>query len=112
MRGVVQGTRKDRLLSIAGAVLTAVLVFGATPAVLLILVGDPLGHGLGHAWAQWARITMASLTGVAWVAWAACGVQLARGVITHIRRGHVGLPAGAALSERLAARIAAGIFAM
>jgi len=96
MRGVVQGTRKDRLLSIAGAVLTAVLVFGATPAVLLILVGDPLGHGLGHAWAQWARITMASLTGVAWVAWAACGVQLARGVITHIRRGHVGLPAGAA----------------
>ncbi len=52
---------------------------------------------------------MSVLAVVAWVAWAACCIQLTRAVVQHVRRGHVGLPNGAPLTERIAASIAQGI---
>ncbi len=55
---------------------------------------------------------MCALVLAAWVAWAFCGAQLVRGVAVHVRRGSVGLPLGASLIDRLAARIALGILAL
>ena len=46
------------------------------------------------------------------MAWAFCCAQLVRGVAVHLRRGSVGLPVGASLMDRLAARIALGILAL
>jgi LysM repeat protein/DNA-binding SARP family transcriptional activator len=97
---------------VTGSILTTLLVFGATPAVLLTVVGDPLGDGMGHQWNQGARLLLAALALVAWVAWAVCCTQLARAVVEQVRSGHVGAPAGAVLTDRVAARIAAGILSL
>jgi DNA-binding SARP family transcriptional activator len=102
--------RRARIISdVVGSVLTALLAFGATPLVLFLLVGDPLGHGLGHTWSHASRLTLTVLAGLAWVAWMGCCLQLIRDVRVHVRRGSVASLVGAALSERVAARIAAGI---
>ncbi len=95
-----------------GSILTTLLVFGATPAVLLTVVGDPLGNGMGHQWSLVARLLLAALALVAWVAWAVCCTQLARAVVEQVRSGHVGAPAGAALTDKVAARIAAGVLSL
>ena len=95
-----------------GSILTTLLVFGATPAVLLTVVGDPLGDGMGHQWSLEARLLLAALALVAWVAWAVCCTQLARAVVEQVRSGHVGTPAGAVLTDRVAARIAAGVLSL
>jgi DNA-binding SARP family transcriptional activator len=92
--------------------LTALLVFGATPAVLSIVVGDPLRHGLGHQWDLGMRVALTGLALVAWVAWAVCSIQLARAVVVQVRRGDVDAPEGALLTERVAARIAAGVLSL
>jgi DNA-binding SARP family transcriptional activator len=98
---------------VAGTLLTALLVFGATPTVLVIVVGDPLGNGLGHQWGQPIRIILAVVALVAWVAWVACCTQLTRAVVEQVRRGHVTAPtSGALLTERMAARIAAGVLSI
>jgi hypothetical protein len=91
---------------------TALLVFGATPAVLVTLVGNPLGHGLGHQWGYASRIALALLAAVAWVAWAVCCTQLGRAVVVQVRRGTVSIPAGAVWTERLAGWLAGGILSL
>jgi DNA-binding SARP family transcriptional activator len=101
-----------RLADVAGSVLTTLLVFGAVPAVLVTVVGDPLANGLGHHWSHTARLAISVLALVAWVAWLACCAQLSRAVVHHVRRGQVGLSDGAPLTDRLAARIAVGILAL
>ena len=105
-------TFSRRALDVMGSILTTLLVFGATPAVLLTVVGDPLGNGMGHQWSQLARLLLAALALVAWVAWAVCSTQLARAVVEQVRSGHVGAPAGAALTDKVAARIAAGVLSL
>jgi len=101
-----------RALDVTGSILTTLLVFGATPAVLLTVVGDPLGGGMGHQWSQGARLLLAALALVAWVAWAVCCTQLARAVVEQVRHGHVGTPTGGVLTDRVAARIAAGVLSL
>jgi DNA-binding SARP family transcriptional activator len=95
-----------------GSLLTALLVFAATPTVLVTVVGNPLGDGLGHQWRVGGRFVLAAVALVAWLAWLACCTQLTRAVIAHVRRGHVTTPAGAVLTERVAARIAAGVLSV
>jgi hypothetical protein len=109
-RGGASLTR--RALDVTGSILTTLLVFGATPAVLLSVVGDPLGGGMGHQWGQEARLLLAAVALVAWVAWAVCCMQLARAVVEQVRRGQVGSTTGAVLTDRVAARIAAGVLAL
>jgi DNA-binding SARP family transcriptional activator len=105
-------TLSRRLLDVTGSILTTLLVFGATPAVLLVVVGDPLGDGLGHQWSTGMRLLLAALAVVAWVAWAMCCTQLVRAVVEQVRSGHVGAPTGAVLTDRVAARIAAGVLTL
>jgi DNA-binding SARP family transcriptional activator/LysM repeat protein len=97
---------------VVGSLLTALLVFGATPAVLLAAVGNPFGGGLGHQWGHAGRAALAAVVAVAWLAWAACGLQLVRAVVVQVRRGQVSVPAGAVLTERVAGRIAAGVLSL
>jgi DNA-binding SARP family transcriptional activator len=97
---------------VVGSLLTALLVFGATPAVLLAAVGNPLSHGLGHQWGHVGRVALAALVAVAWLAWAACCLQLVRAVVVQVRRGQVSVPAGAVLTERVAGRLAAGVLSL
>ncbi len=109
-RGGAPFSRRAR--DVTGSILTTLLVFGATPAVLLTVVGDPLGGGMGHQWSQGARLLVAALALVAWIAWAVCCTQLARAVVEQVRRGHVGTLTGAVLTDRVAARIAAGVLSV
>jgi DNA-binding SARP family transcriptional activator len=101
-----------KLGEVAGSALTALLIFAAVPAVLIIVVGDPLSGGLGHQWHHLERTAFAVLTASTWVSWVACSTQLLRSVVLHVRRGEVGLPLGAPLTERIAARIAVGVLAL
>jgi hypothetical protein len=105
-------TFSRRALDVIGSILTTLLVFGATPAVLLSVVGDPLAGGMGHQWGPEARLLMSALALVAWVAWGVCCTQLARAVVEQVRSGHVGAPPGALLTDRVAARIAAGVISL
>jgi DNA-binding SARP family transcriptional activator/LysM repeat protein len=107
-----RGASPRRLTDIVGSGVTTLLVFAAVPTVLVVLVGDPLAGGLGHHWDHPARVAMSALALVAWVAWLACCAQLIRAVLHHVRRGHVGLPLNAPLTDRIAARIAVGILAL
>ncbi len=107
--------RKDlgkKAVDALGSLLTTLLIFAAIPAVLVTVVGYPLGDGLGHQWGVPARAVLTGLTLVAWVAWLACCTQLTRSVVTQVRRGHVTTPVGAVLTERVAARIAAGVLSL
>ena len=100
------------LLDITGAVLASVLAFAAVPTALVLVVGNPLTTGLGHAWPALPRDTMCALALAAWVAWVACCAQVVRTVVVHVRRrdGHVA--ADATLVERVATRIAVGVLAL
>ena len=101
-----------RLLDVAAAACAALLAFTAVPAVLVLIVGDPLGGGLGHTWRPLPQAALCLLVLVAWVAWAACCAQLLRAVVAHVRRGEVRSGMGASLLDRLAARIAFGVLAL
>ena len=94
-----------------GAAVTALVVFVAVPSVLAVVVGNPLGGGLGHACPPASRDAMCAALLAAWIAWAACCAQLIRAVAAHVRRGETGAPLGASVLDRLAARIAMGILA-
>ncbi|MGO8859756.1 MAG: LysM peptidoglycan-binding domain-containing protein [Acidimicrobiales bacterium] len=94
-----------------GSLLTALVVFAATPTVLVVVVGSPLGHGLGHQWGQGVRIALTALAALTWVAWAACCAQLTRSIAEQVRRGQASAPTGA-LAERIAARIAGGVLSL
>src|SRR6185437_3634454 len=96
-----------RALDLLGSLLTALLVFAATPTVLVTVVGNPLGDGLGHQWRQGGRVALALVALVAWLAWLGCCTQLTRSIVAQVRRGQVSVPPGAIFSERVAARIAA-----
>jgi DNA-binding SARP family transcriptional activator len=96
---------------VTGSLLTALVVFAAIPTVLIVVVGSPLGQGLGHQWGHGVRLALAALTAVTWLAWAACCTQLTRSVVEQVRRGQVSAPTGA-LAERIAARIAAGVLSL
>ena len=98
--------------TLLGSLLTTLLIFAAIPAVLVTVVGYPFGNGLGHQWGTPARAVLTGVTLVAWVAWLACCTQLTRSVVTQVRRGHVTTPVGAVLTERVAARIAAGVLSL
>ena len=87
-------------------------MFLAVPAVLGLVVGNPLRGGLGHAWPAASRDALCAVVAAAWVAWAACSAQLIRGVAARVRRGEPGQPAGVSVIDRLAARIAVGILAL
>jgi DNA-binding SARP family transcriptional activator len=90
----------------------ALLAFTAVPAVLVIVVGNPLAGGLGHSWQPAPRDALVALALAAWIAWAACTSQLVRGVALHVRRGEV-RPVGIATPlDRIAARIAVGVLAL
>ena len=105
--------RRTRALSdVASAAAAALVVFVAVPAVLVVVVGNPLAGGLGHAWPAASRDALCVVVLVAWVAWAACSAQLVRAVATRVRRGDGGAPAATSVRDRLAARIAVGILAM
>ena len=67
---------------------------------------------MGHQWGQEVRLLLAALALVAWIAWAVCCTQLARAVVEQVRSGHVGTQAGAVLTDRVAARMAAGVLAL
>jgi DNA-binding SARP family transcriptional activator len=101
-----------RILDIAGAAVAALLAFTAVPAVLVVIVGNPLAGGLGHAWRPLPRDALCVLVLAAWVAWAACCGQLVRAVVTDVRRGEVGVPHGSSILDRVAARIAFGVLAL
>jgi len=96
---------------VTGSLLTALVVFAATPTVLIVVVGSPLGQGLGHQWGHGARLALTALTAVTWLAWAACCTQLIRSVVEQVRRGQASAPTGA-LAERIAARIARGVLSL
>lgn len=102
--------RRGRDVAVGGA--AAVVAFAAVPAVLVLLVGDPLPH-------RWDRAALLSSAGLfdllaaaAWVAWVACAWPLMRSVVGHVRRRESSAPDGARLVERLAVRIAAAILAL
>ena len=82
------------------------------PAVLVVVVGNPLTGGLGHAWRPLPRDALCLLVLAAWVAWAACCAQLLRAVVMHVRRGEVGPRQDSSVLDRLAARIAFGVLAL
>jgi DNA-binding SARP family transcriptional activator len=103
---------RRRVLDALGAAVAAGLVFCAVPAVLVLVVGNPLRGGLGHTWHSETRDVLCALVLAAWVAWAFCCAQLVRGVAVHVRSGTVGLPVGASVIDRLAARIAVGVLAL
>jgi DNA-binding SARP family transcriptional activator len=104
--------RRHRTLDVAGAVLAALLAFTAVPAVLFLVVGDPLSGGLGHGWTTAPRDALFALTLAAWVAWAACCAQLIRAVISYVRNGGPDPLGSASILDRLAARIAVGVIAL
>jgi DNA-binding SARP family transcriptional activator len=82
------------------------------PAVLILVVGNPLSGGLGHAWHPVPRDVLCILVLAAWVAWVACCAQLVRAVGEHVRRGDVGALRNASIVDRIAARIAVGVLAL
>ncbi len=104
--------RAKRFVDVLGAACAALLAFTAVPAVLLVIVGNPLAGGLGHGWRPLPRDVLCLLVLAAWVAWAACCAQLLRGVVTHVRNGEVGMPGGPSVLDRVAARIALGVLAL
>jgi hypothetical protein len=53
---------------VLGAVLAALLAFTAVPAVLVLVVGNPLSGGLGHSWQPVPRDLLCALALAAWVA--------------------------------------------
>ncbi|HEX4128276.1 MAG TPA: LysM peptidoglycan-binding domain-containing protein [Acidimicrobiales bacterium] len=99
-------------MDIAAAACAALLAFTAVPAVLVVIVGNPLGGGLGHAWRPLPHAVLCLLVVAAWVAWVACCAQLLRAVVAHVRRGEVGTGHGSSVLDRLAARIAFGVLAL
>ena len=103
---------RNKIIDVMGSLLTVLLTFLATPAILLTAVGNPLDSALGQQWSQGARDLLAVVVLVAWVAWFACCTQLARAVIEQVRQGHVSAPAGAVLTEQIASRIAAGVLTL
>jgi DNA-binding SARP family transcriptional activator len=105
------GTPWRRLVDIVGAAIAALLAFLAIPAVLVMVVGNPLSGGLGHTWQPASRDALCVLVVAAWLAWAACCAQLGRAVVVRVREREVGVLAGASVLDRLAARIALGVVA-
>jgi DNA-binding SARP family transcriptional activator len=104
--------RSHRAVDVVGAFVAAILAFTAVPAVLVLVVGDPLSGGLGHSWQPAPRDGLVALALAAWIAWAACTSQLVRAVVVHVRRGEV-RPIGIATPlDRIAARIAVGVLAV
>ena len=104
--------RRRRVADVVGASVTALVVFVAVPAVLAVVVGNPLGDGLGHALPPASRDALCAAVLAAWIAWAACCAQLIRAVAARVRRGETNAPHGASVLDRLAARIAIGVLAM
>jgi DNA-binding SARP family transcriptional activator len=96
---------------VVAAALAALLAFTAVPAVLVLVVGDPLSGGLGHAWQPLPKGALCILALAAWVAWAACCAQLARAVVVRVRSRDVTAPVGGSVLDRLAVRIAVGVLA-
>ncbi len=104
--------RPSRILDIVGAAVAALLAFTAVPAVLVLIVGNPLAGGLGHAWRPLPRDALCLLVVAAWVAWVACCAQLLRAVVAQVRNGEVGVRQSSSVLDRLAARIAFGVLAL
>jgi hypothetical protein len=104
--------RPSRILDLVGAAIAALLAFTAVPAVLVLVVGNPLAAGLGHAWRPLPRDALCLLVVAAWVAWVACCAQLLRAVVAHVRNGEVGVRQGSSVLDRVAARIAFGVLAL
>ena len=100
------------ILDVVGAAVAALLAFTAVPAVLIVVVGNPLSGGLGHTWRSQPRDALCVLALAAWLAWAACCAQLVRAVVAHVRRGEVGTLGGTSVVDRVAARIAVGVLAL
>ena len=104
--------RPSKVLDVVGAAVAALLAFTAVPAVLVLVVGNPLSDGLGHAWHPVARDALCALVLAAWVAWVACCAQLVRTVVEHVHHGDVGPLGNASVVDRIAARIAVGVLAL
>ncbi len=104
--------RQSKVLDVAGAGVAALLAFTAVPVVLVLVVGNPLSGGLGHAWRPVPRDALCVLAVAAWMAWAACCAQLVRAVGEHVRHGNIGPPGNASVVDRIAARIAIGVLAL
>ncbi len=101
-----------RVTDVLGAAVAALLAFTAVPAVLVLVVGNPLSGGLGHSWQPAPRDALCALALAAWIAWAACTSQLLRGVVAHVRRGEVRPLGLMSPLDRVAARIAVGVLAL
>ncbi len=102
--------RVQRVLDVVGTVAAALLAFTAVPVVLVVVVGDPLSGGLGHAWAAGPRDALCVATVAAWIAWASCCAQLLRAVVAHVRGGEIRI--GMSVLDLLASRIAVGVLAL
>ncbi len=99
------------MFDVLGAVAAALLAFTAVPVVLVVVVGNPLSGGLGHAWQAASRDALFVVALAAWIAWAACCAQLVRAVVAHVRSGDV-RGHGASVLDLVAARIAVGVLAL
>ncbi len=104
--------RRPKALALFGSLFSALVIFAVTPAVLWLSIGEPWAERFGSHWAPGVTTTVSGLALVAWVAWAACGLGLLRSVVDHLRAGRIDEPHGAPLTERLGARIAAGILTL
>ena len=110
--GPTSRRRSRRVADVAGAGVAALLAFTAVPAVLVLIVGNPLSGGLGHTWQPASRDALFGLAVAAWIAWAACTSQLVRGVVLHVREGEVRPVGIVSPLDRVAARIAVGVLAL
>jgi DNA-binding SARP family transcriptional activator len=102
--------RRRPVLDVLGSVITALVVVGGVPAVLLILIGAPWSSTSGRHWSSDTQTLLVVLALVAWAAWAICCAQLTRAVIAQVRAGAPAV--GSALTDRVAARIAVGILSL
>lgn len=85
------------------------LVFGAVPAVLVGLIGEPWPHRFTTGSVLSARGAFDLLAILAWISWAACCWSLLRAVAARVRYRDTDAGAGAQIADRMAARIAAAV---
>ena len=92
--------------------MAALLAFTAVPAVLVLVVGNPLSGGLGHSWQPVPRdaLVCAGAGGVGRLG--GLRVAIVRGVVVHVRRGEVRPLGVVSPLDRVAARIAIGVLAL
>ncbi len=104
--------RENKTANFVVGTIAAVLIFGAVPAALLVLVGLPDPVRAVHADFWSVRHGFDGLGIVAWVAWIACCGPLLAAVVRKVRRRDVAATSRAPAPEWLASRIATAVLAV